>query len=124
MGRTAVISLHAPPSITTTKSYRIDPNCQNVVSGSVTMITVEGDAVASQLDKLQDEIGKLRLEKLELLRQNVSCQHEVQRLRDREMQLQADLNTASREINRLRDGFVTSIMAAKSRRKSPRLRPR
>ena len=24
------------------------------------MITVEGDAVASQLDKLQDEIGKLR----------------------------------------------------------------
>ena len=31
------------------------------------------------------------------------------------MQLQADLNTASREINRLRDGFVTSIMAAKSR---------
>ena len=56
-----------------------------------------------------------RLEKLELLRQNVSCQHEVQRLRDREMQLQADLNTASREINRLRDGFVTSIMAAKSR---------
>ena len=125
------------------------------------MITVEGDAVANQLDKLQDEIGKLRevpkvdrfpffmtrtrrflrpspsslptsipcpttrnaippfpfrrLEKLELLRQNVSCQHEVQRLRDREMQLQADLNTASREINRLRDGFVTSIMAAKSR---------
>ena len=56
-----------------------------------------------------------RLEKLELLRQNVSCQHEVQRLRDREMQLQADLNTASREINRLRDGFVTSIMAAKTR---------
>ena len=42
------------------QSYRIDPNCQNVVSGSVTMITVEGDAVASQLDKLQDEIGKLR----------------------------------------------------------------
>ena len=56
-----------------------------------------------------------RLEKLELLRQNVSSQHEVQRLRDREMELQADLNTASREIHRLRDGFVTSIVAAKSR---------
>ena len=59
-----------------------------------------------------------RLEKLELLRQNVSSQHEVQRLRDREMELQADLNTASREIHRLRDGFVTSIVAAKSRQES------
>ncbi len=47
------------------------------------MITVEGDAVATQLDKLQEEIGKLRMEKLELLRQNVSCQHELRRLRDR-----------------------------------------
>ena len=59
-----------------------------------------------------------RLEKLELLRQNVSSQHEVQRLRDREMELQADLNTASREIHRLRDGFVTSVVAAKSRQES------
>ena len=52
------------------------------------------------------------------MRQNVSSQHEVQRLRDREMELQADLNTASREIHRLRDGFVTSIVAAKSRQES------
>ena len=69
------------------------------------MITLEGDAVASQLDKLQEEIAKLRMDKLELLRQNVSCQHEVKRLREREMQLQADLTTASREIHRLREGF-------------------
>lgn len=94
-----VISMHAPVG------YEIDPECQNVVSGPVTMITLEGDAVASQLDKLQEEIAKLRMDKLELLRQNVSCQHEVKRLREREMQLQADLTTASREIHRLREGF-------------------
>ena len=69
-------------------------------------------------DVIRPPFPSRRLEKLELLRQNVSSQHEVQRLRDREMELQADLNTASREIHRLRDGFVTSIVAAKSRQES------
>ncbi|TRY67738.1 hypothetical protein TCAL_06421 [Tigriopus californicus] len=102
---TTIISMHAPDTPT---NYEIDPNCQSVVSGPVTMITLEGDAVAGQLEKLQEEISKLRMDKLELLRQNVSSQHEVRRLRERELQLQADLNTASREINRLRDGMKRS----------------
>jgi len=58
--------------------------------------------VAGQLSKLQDEISKLKVDKLELLRQNVAAQREVKRLRERELQLQSDLTTASREINRLR----------------------
>eukprot|EP00095_Tigriopus_kingsejongensis_P011552 maker-scaffold33_size549341-snap-gene-4.30 protein:Tk11552 transcript:maker-scaffold33_size549341-snap-gene-4.30-mRNA-1 annotation:"hypothetical protein TcasGA2_TC006305" len=99
---TTIISMHAPDTPT---NYEIDPNCQSVVSGPVTMITLEGDAVAGQLEKLQDEISKLRMDKLELLRQNMSSQHEVRRLREREFQLQADLNTASREIYRLREGM-------------------
>jgi predicted nucleic acid-binding Zn-ribbon protein len=47
-------------------------------------------------------VTKLKGEKLELLRQNVSYQRELKRLRDREAQLQSDLTTASREIVRLR----------------------
>merc|ERR1712130_934175 len=61
-----------------------------------------GNVVAGQLSKLQDEISKLKVDKLELLRQNVAAQREVKRLRERELQLQSDLTTASREINRLR----------------------
>merc|ERR1719445_2863269 len=75
---------------------------QEVVSGAVTMVTLEGNVVAGQLSKLQDEISKLKVDKLELLRQNVAAQREVKRLRERELQLQSDLTTASREINRLR----------------------
>ncbi len=97
-----VVAMHAPVG------YEMDPDCRNVVSGPVTMITLEGSsdsATAAQVDKLQEEIAKLRLDKLELLRQNVSSRHELKRLREREMQLQADLTTASREIHRLREGY-------------------
>ena len=57
----------------------LDPACQEVVSGSVTMVTLEGNAVAGQLSKLQDEVSKLKVDKLELLRQNVAAQREVKR---------------------------------------------
>merc|ERR1711872_794598 len=57
----------------------LDPSCQEVVSGSVTMVTLEGNVVAGQLSKLQDEISKLKVDKLELLRQNVAAQREVKR---------------------------------------------
>jgi len=88
----------------------LDPQCQEVVSGHVTMVTVEGGAVAGQLDKLQGEITKLKAEKLELLRQNVSAQREVRHLREREIQLQCDLSTASREINKLRSGLKQRLV--------------
>merc|ERR1719233_1898994 len=84
------------------RGVTLDPACQEVVSGAVTMVTLEGNAVATQLTKLQDEVSKLKVDKLELLRQNVAAQREVKRLRERELQLQSDLTTASREINRLR----------------------
>ena len=88
----------------------LDPRCQEVVSGHVTMVTVEGGAVAGQLDKLQGEVTKLKVEKLELLRQNVSAQREVKHLRERELQLQCDLSTASREINKLRSGLKQRLV--------------
>ena len=79
-----------------------DPDCRNVISGPVTTIPVDGGPPMGQLERLTEEISRLKVDKLELLRQNVSAQREVKRLREREVQLQADLTTASREIHRLR----------------------
>ena len=61
------------------RGVTLDPACQEVVSGAVTMVTLEGNAVATQLTKLQDEVSKLKVDKLELLRQNVAAQREVKR---------------------------------------------
>ena len=47
-------------------------------------------------------MARLKVDKLELLRQNVAAQREVKRLREREHQLSGDLSLASREITRLR----------------------
>jgi len=88
----------------------LDPRCQEVVSGHVTMVTVEGGVVAGQLDRLQSEVTRLKVEKLELLRQNVSAQREVKHLRERELQLQSDLSTASREIGKLRTGLKQKLV--------------
>ena len=51
--------------------------------------------------KLREEVTKLKGDKLELLRQNMSAQRELKMLREREVQLQTDLTMASREIQRL-----------------------
>lgn len=91
-------------------SLYLDPRCQEVVSGHVTMVTVEGGAVSGQLDRLQAEVTRLKVEKLELLRQNVSAQREVKHLRERELQLQCDLSTASREISKLRTGLKQKLV--------------
>merc|ERR550539_796668 len=61
------------------------------------MVTVEGGAVAGQLERLQGEVTRLKVEKLELLRQ-------------RELQLQCDLTTASREISKLRAGLKQKLV--------------
>jgi len=98
----ASLPAFSQPAVGTGHHLSLDPHCQEVVSGAVTMVTLEGNVVAGQLSKLQDEISKLKVDKLELLRQNVAAQREVKRLRERELQLQSDLTTASREINRLR----------------------
>ena len=55
-----------------------------------------------QCVSLQRELGKLKADKLELLRQNVSAQREVKLLREREAQLGGELTAATREINKLR----------------------
>jgi len=77
------------------------------ISGSVTTVPIEGvspNANASGQTReirLRDEVSKLKGDKLELLRQNMSAQRELKMLRERETQLQNDLSMASREIQRL-----------------------
>lgn len=71
------------------------------ISGSVTTVPIEGASSSSRESKLRDEISKLKGDKLELLRQNMSAQRELKSLRERENQLQTDLSMASREIQRL-----------------------
>ena len=56
---------------------------QNVISGSVTTVTVDcGDGPrgggSGSGDRHQEEVNRLKMDKLELLRQNVSSQREVQ----------------------------------------------
>lgn len=51
---------------------------------------------------LTHEITRLKCDKLDLLRQNVTCQREIKRLREKELQLLSDLDAASKEILRLR----------------------
>ncbi|XP_012281715.1 rap1 GTPase-activating protein 1 isoform X2 [Orussus abietinus] len=53
-------------------------------------------------ETLRMEVTRLKCDKLDLLRQNVTCQRDIKRLREKELQLQSDLATASKEILRLR----------------------
>jgi len=77
------------------------------ISGSVTTVPIEGvspnSSASGQLrdNRLRDELSKIKGDKLELLRQNMSAQRELKLLRERENQLQTDLSMASREIQRL-----------------------
>ncbi|XP_070491751.1 rap1 GTPase-activating protein 1-like isoform X2 [Chironomus tepperi] len=56
-----------------------------------------------EVDDLKEEITKLKCDKLDLLRQNVTCQRDIKRLRERELVLQSDIGTARNEINKMRE---------------------
>ncbi|XP_039294139.1 uncharacterized protein LOC120353644 [Nilaparvata lugens] len=56
-----------------------------------------------QTEALRQEVTRLKCDKLDLLRQNVTCQRDIKRLREKELQLQSDLASASKEILRLRE---------------------
>ena len=73
---------------------------QNVLSGCITSINVE--TISAQKFRIHDGISRLKIEKLDLLRQILSVQHEIRRLKDREFQLRDDLTAASREIEYLK----------------------
>lgn len=98
-----------------------------VISGAVTTIPVGGSPGSSSASstsstsslpsstsaspvsnnscvaRLHQDISRLRVDKLELLRQALSAQHEVRQLRQREAQLETDLALAAAEIRRLKN---------------------
>ncbi|XP_039303913.1 rap1 GTPase-activating protein 1 isoform X3 [Solenopsis invicta] len=59
------------------------------------------DGIAEN-ENLRMEVTRLKCDKLDLLRQNVTCQRELKRRREKELQLESDLAAASKEILRLR----------------------
>ena len=66
-----------------------------------------GPSCVSQT-RLHQDISRLRVDKLELLRQALSAQHEVRQLRQREAQLETDLALAAAEIRRLKNQLKSS----------------
>lgn len=66
-----------------------------------------GSGPSSQT-RLHQDISRLRVDKLELLRQALSAQHEVRQLRQREAQLETDLALAAAEIRRLKNQLKSS----------------
>ncbi|XP_043222198.1 rap1 GTPase-activating protein 1-like isoform X2 [Amphibalanus amphitrite] len=58
--------------------------------------------MVKQMERLRAEVSALKNDKLDLLRQNVTCQRDIKKLKANEMKLQQDMTSASREIARLR----------------------
>ncbi|XP_037875474.1 rap1 GTPase-activating protein 1 isoform X1 [Bombyx mori] len=52
---------------------------------------------------LRQEVCRLKNDKLDLLKQNITWQNEIKNLREREISLQAELAAAAREVRRLRE---------------------
>nr|XP_040238838.2 rap1 GTPase-activating protein 1 isoform X5 [Anopheles coluzzii]XP_049465658.1 rap1 GTPase-activating protein 1 isoform X5 [Anopheles coluzzii] len=74
--------------------------CGSVVGQGAASVTQE---TLQQVEGMRQEITRLKCDKLDLLRQNVTCQRDIKRLRERELSLQGDLAAAGKEILRLRD---------------------
>uniref|UniRef100_A0A182P950 Rap-GAP domain-containing protein n=1 Tax=Anopheles epiroticus TaxID=199890 RepID=A0A182P950_9DIPT len=72
----------------------------SIGQGQVGVLTQE---TLQQVEGMRQEITRLKCDKLDLLRQNVTCQRDIKRLRERELSLQGDLAAAGKEILRLRD---------------------
>ncbi|KAH8412134.1 hypothetical protein KR009_000018 [Drosophila setifemur] len=70
---------------------------------STIMGTSPSNETIVKIENLRQEVTRLKCDKLDLLRQNVTCQRDIKRLRERELSLQGDLSAAGREILRLRD---------------------
>ncbi|XP_036340854.1 rap1 GTPase-activating protein 1 [Rhagoletis pomonella] len=78
--------------------------CSLYLDGSqVVMGSPPRNETIVMIENLRQEVTRLKCDKLDLLRQNVTCQRDIKRLRERELSLQGDLAAAGKEILRLRD---------------------
>ncbi|XP_059478473.1 rap1 GTPase-activating protein 1 isoform X2 [Neocloeon triangulifer] len=93
-------------------SFCMDGNGQQEVCPEAAS-AVEAE-VARQLESLRQEVTRLKCDKLDLLRQNVTCQRDIKRLKEQEMQLQMDLHGASSELHRLRSVLRECVSGSES----------
>ncbi|CAD7080043.1 unnamed protein product [Hermetia illucens] len=77
--------------------------CSLCLDGSQSVMGTSPSETIAQIENLRQEVTRLKCDKLDLLRQNVTCQRDIKRLREREVSLQGDLAAAGKEILRLRD---------------------
>ncbi|GAB6031292.1 Rap1 GTPase-activating protein 2, variant 2 [Chamberlinius hualienensis] len=81
-----------------TPNKRISMSCSFCMEDGGCAVTVERDALLMQMETLKQEVNKLKCDKLDLLKQNVTCQRDMKKLKEREMKLQVDLNVANKEV--------------------------
>lgn len=68
------------------------------------------DVTPRDAEMLRQEVCRLKNDKLDLLKQNITWQNEIKSLREKELSLQAELNSMSREMRRLREQQVTGTI--------------
>uniref|UniRef100_T1JHZ5 Rap-GAP domain-containing protein n=1 Tax=Strigamia maritima TaxID=126957 RepID=T1JHZ5_STRMM len=101
-----------------TPNKRVSLSCSFCLDEGGCTFAMETDALVKQIESLKLEVNKLKCDKLDLLRQNVSCQRDVKKLKEREIRLQTDLSMSNKEVTRLKNllkerGEVSSIDSKK-----------
>ncbi|CAL4257555.1 unnamed protein product, partial [Meganyctiphanes norvegica] len=64
--------------------------------------SVDHNKLHRQVDGFKREMSKLKYEKLDLLRQNVTSQKEIKKLKEKELKLTVTLNESNAEVTRLK----------------------
>ncbi|CAL4154568.1 unnamed protein product [Meganyctiphanes norvegica] len=75
-------------------------SCKNSETDSCAL-HADPEVVFRQLSSLKHEVNKLKCDKLDLLRQNVTCQRELKRLKEKEIKMTGDLSLSHLEVSRL-----------------------
>ncbi|XP_018018494.1 rap1 GTPase-activating protein 1 [Hyalella azteca] len=77
------------------------PMCGGVQDGLVCVLHASPEVVARRVQALSEDVKKLKGDKLDLLRQNVSLQRDVKRLKEKDLRQASELSSTNREIARL-----------------------
>ena len=101
-GAVTTIPVGGSPTSTTSSSASGSSSHGSGASSASAASSSSSLVNASSVTRLHQDISRLRVDKLELLRQALSAQHEVRQLRQREAQLETDLALAAAEIRRLK----------------------
>ncbi|CAG0899756.1 unnamed protein product [Darwinula stevensoni] len=71
-------------------------------NGNVTLSSIDIRVLVREFQSLRAEVNQLKCDKLDLLRQNVTCLGDIKKMKEKEMRLSSDLGSTSKEVSRLR----------------------